>query len=293
MYVNILRYRHGRYLWWALALVAVCVGLYMSQDVALPRGGSSWQGYVLGSVAALLVLWLAWMGIRKRSYQASRGTLQGWVSAHIYLGLALPPVALMHSAFQFGLNVHTLTLLLLLGVVLSGVYGLYAYLRLPPAMVENRDNQSFDERLAELDRLDKLGLELAADCDESVQALVSSAIERSAIGGGLLDQLLARDRSQVLLPADDGVRPLAGNPGQRRVIDFLVAKLPDTSKPGEAERLRALLAVSSRRGELLQRLRRELALQSRLRIWLAFHVPLTVALLGALAVHVLTVFFYW
>lgn len=296
LYINILRYAGRRYLRWALILVAASAFLYLDQDPGLPRNGGSWQGYVLGTMGALLILWLSWLGIRKRSYRSNRGTVEGWVSAHVYFGLALLVVATLHGAFQFGANVHTLAYALMVGVILSGLYGLYAYLRFPSLMVENRAGQSFDERLRELDRLEKSGIETAAQCDESVNAVVNSAIDRTAVGGGFRDQLLSRDRSRVALPGTgrkEGKTVVTANREQQAVVDYLVQKIPDTSKRGEAERLRELLYVFGRRAEILRRLRRELSLQLRLKLWLCFHVPLTVALLLALAVHVFTVFFYW
>lgn len=296
MYVNILKYRQRRYLWWALVLLLASIALYFSQPATLPRNGGSWQGYVLGGLGLVLILWLAWLGIRKRAYRNQRGTLEGWVSAHVYLGLlALPVAATLHSAFQVGVNVHTLAYLLMWGVVLSGLYGLYAYLRFPSALVGNRGNLAFEERLHELERLDKSCLEIAGRCDETIRALVGSAIDRTAIGGGLFDQLWARDRSRVLVPGSGGgeASVLATNKGQQTVIDFLVKKIPDTSKRGEAEHLQELLAQFGRRDETLRRLRREIALQLRLKLWLCFHIPLTVALLLALTAHVVTVFFYW
>lgn len=277
-------------------MVAASAALYLSQPPALPRNGGSWQGYTLGGLGLLLILWLSWLGIRKRSYRSNRGTLQGWVSAHVYLGLALPVVATLHGAFQFGTNVHTLAYALMIGVILSGLYGLYSYLRFPALMVRNRGDRSLDQRLQELDSLDKEGLETGAQCDESVHAVVDSALERTAVGGGFWDQLLARDRSRVALPGTgkrEGQTVLAANRGQQAVVDHLVQKIPDTSKRGEAERLRRLLYVFGRRAEILHRLRRELSLQLRLKLWLCFHIPLTVALLAALTAHVFTVFFYW
>lgn len=296
MYVNILKYRQRRYLWWAVILLIASVAVYLSQDAALPPNGGSWQGYVLGTLGLLLIVWLAWLGIRKRSYRSQRGTLEGWVSAHVYLGLlVLPVAATLHAAFQFGYNLHTLAYLLMWGVVLSGLYGLYAYLRFPPAMVGNRGNQAFDERLEELERIDKKCLDTAAQCDETIHGVVDSAVDRTAVGGGLLDQLLARDRSQVLVPGTQAqsASALVPNRGQQTVIDYLVAKIPDTTKRGEAQRLQELLSLFGRRNELLRRLRRELSLQLRLKLWLCFHIPLTVGLLVALTAHVVTVFFYW
>jgi len=291
MHVNILNYAGRRYLWWSLLIMAASVVVYLSQSPDLPRSGGSWQGYTLGGLGVLLILWLAWLGIRKRSYRSNAGSLQQWVSAHVYLGLTLPVVVTLHCAFQFGINVHTLAYTLLAGVFLSGLYGLYSYLRFPTLLMENRAEQPMEARLEELDRIDKAGLETAEQCDENVNAAVKSALARTAIGGGFWDQLRARDRSRVLL-SEHGSRQV-GNPDQQTIIDYLVPKIPDTSKRGEAERLRELLYVFGRRAEILQRIRRELSLQLRLKLWLCFHIPLTVGLLVALIAHVFSVFFYW
>ena len=67
-----------------------------------------------------MVLWMAWYGVRKRRYRASSTSLQGWLSAHVYLGLAAIVIATLHSGLELGLNLHTLTYVLMLVVVLSG-----------------------------------------------------------------------------------------------------------------------------------------------------------------------------
>jgi len=292
MYSNVLNYRGKRYLWLALGLLLVSVLLYLSQRPTLPPNGGSWQGYVLGSIALTRILWLSWLGIRKRRYQSNLGSLQGWTSAHIYLGIVVPLIATLHGAFQFGVNVHTLAWALMCLVVLSGFYGLYAYLRHPRAMVENRANQSFDERLADLAAADEKALALGAQCDPGVDAVITSCIERSALGGGFWDQLLQRDRSTVLLPTDRGER-MSDNRNQDAVANYIADSLTRSSKAGEAQRLQQLLAIVVRRRELLCRLRREISLQLRLKLWLSIHIPATVALLAALLVHIFTVFFYW
>ena len=45
--------------------------------------------------------------------------------------------------------------------------------------------------------------------------------------------------------------------------------------------------------KLLRQLREDLRLQAGIELWLYIHVPLTAALLMALAAHILTVFLYW
>lgn len=294
MHINIINYASWRYLRWAIALIVVCSGIYLSQHPTLPRNGGSWQGYVLGSVGLLLIIWLALLGVRKRSYHSGAMNLQAWVSAHIYLGLSLIAIASLHCAFQFGINVHTLAYILMCAVIISGVIGLYGYLRYPALLVENRSNQSFDERLDALEKINEEGLGIATQCDADIQTLIKSSVERSAIGGKMLDQFFARDTSTVSLPQSSGqAELLCSNKGQQAAIDFLVAKIPNTSKAGEAERLQKLLYVLGRRQEILRRLRRELSLQLRLKLWLGLHIPLTISLIAALSVHIFSVFFYW
>jgi hypothetical protein len=51
--------------------------------------------------------------------------------------------------------------------------------------------------------------------------------------------------------------------------------------------------VLSRRQAVLRRIRTDIRLQAWLQIWLFVHIPFTVALLGALAVHIVTTYIYW
>ena len=83
MHESMLAHARRRYLWIALALVAVCIAAYAWHTSAEPPNGGTWLGYALGSLAALLVLWLTAFGIRKRSYHSSLGTVRGWLSAHV------------------------------------------------------------------------------------------------------------------------------------------------------------------------------------------------------------------
>ena len=48
-----------------------------------------------------------------------------------------------------------------------------------------------------------------------------------------------------------------------------------------------------RRQAVLRRIRRDIRLHGWLKIWLYFHVPVTIALLVALVLHILSTFVYW
>jgi hypothetical protein len=287
---GILRYRGGRYLWWALGLVAASSLLYATQGGGGQPSGDTWQGYVLGTLAAGLVVWLATLGIRKRRYASTAGTVEGWTSAHVYLGTALLVVATLHSAAQLGLNVHGVSYLLLWVVVLSGIAGMQAYLMLPRLLSRNREGGARAQMFAELLELDREARALTARCTPAVAAAITSGVERTVIGGGVFTQLFGRDRSSFL-GGESGA--LAPNPDQQALVDFVAARLPRVEKSAEAATLHEAVVVLCRRQAVLRRIRRDIKLQGWLNAWLYVHVPLTIALLVALVVHVLTTFMYW
>lgn len=305
MHQNILRFARARYLYVASILVAACLLLYFSQGSLTgsiqPANGGTWQGYTLGTIGALLIVWLSMLGIRKRRYHSTVGTVQGWTSAHVYLGTALLIIATLHCAFQFGWNIHTLAYALMTLVIVSGFYGIYAYLQYPRIAAQNRAGLSREALFAELNQLNNKGRELAQLCDAEVGAVVESAISRTVIGGGLRAQLSASDRSQILYRGEqqNAVKGKSGtnkplpNRDQQAVIDFIVKRVPRSRKSNEAESLQQLLTLLSRRQVVLRRLRKDIQLQAFMQLWLYMHVPMTIALLGAMLAHIFSVLFYW
>ncbi len=294
IYRNVMRYAGGRYLWVALLLVASSFVLYFSQGGVQPPNGGTWQGYVLGTVAALLIVWLAWLGIRKRRYAGGSGTVQGWTSAHIYLGTAVLLLATLHCALQFGWNVHTLSYVLMCGVIFSGFYGLYQYLTQPQLLARNRAGEARAGLFAELYDMDGEARRLAARCSPAVGLAVKSGVERTMLGGGMGAQLLQRDGSRFMQAGSgEAAATLLPNADQQPLVDFVAARIPRAAKRSEARNLQDLLAILVRRQSLLRQLRRDIALQGWLRVWLYVHVPMTIALIVALIVHIVTTFIYW
>lgn len=288
---GILQFRGGRFLWWAVLLIVLSTILYTTQGGSQPANGGTWQGYVLGTLGALLIAWLAMLGVRKRRYSSTLGSVAGWTSAHVYLGTALLIVATLHSAGQLGWNVHSLAYLLMFLVIVSGFYGIYTYINYPQAMTLNRSNASRAELFAELFELDNKVREVAIRAPEDINMAVTSAVERTAIGGGIYSQLLGRDQS-LFVPPSSGGKP-ASNRDQQPVIDLIAERIPRASKVAEAELLELLLEVFCRRQAVLRRIAVDIRLRGHIRAWLLIHVPLTVALLVALTVHIVTTFIYW
>ncbi len=293
---NILQYRGGRYLWWSLAIAFGSVALYFSQDSGQPRNGGTWQGYVLGTVGALLIVWFGLLGIRKRRYRSSLGSVQGWTSAHVYLGTVLLLIATLHCAGQFGWNVHTLAYALMCVVIGSGLFGMYTYLLYPRLISDVRSGKSRAALFGELFELDKRARDLARQCDADVQSAILSSIARTSLGGGVAAQLLGRDGSQFVPGSADrneAVSASLSNRDQQAAIDVVAQRIPRANKRTEVASLQSLLSVLSRRQAILRRLRRDVRLQGWLRIWLYVHVPLTAGLLAALLAHIISTFVYW
>ncbi len=301
MHDSILTHARSRYLWVSLALSAISIALYVWHDPGIAPNGGTWLGYTLGTIAALLIVWLMLFGIRKRSYSTTLGSTRGWLSAHIYLGTTLILLVLLHCGFQFGWNLHTFALVLMLIVIFSGFFGVYAYLRYPTLMTRNRESATRDAMLDEIQEIDQNALALADGIAPEIHAVVLRSIENTKLGGGVWTQLRARDGSDIAIAriraaiekreTQIGAVPPSLQAGQTIIamVDFLAGRADDK----QSEALRKLIDILSRKRSLATRVARDIQYQAVMEIWLYFHVPLSVTLLAALIGHIISVFFYW
>ncbi len=298
MHDSILTYAKSRYLWFSFALLAGSITAYLWHDPGGPPNGGTWLGYTLGTIGALLIVWLMFFGIRKRRYMNNLGTLRGWLSAHIYLGTSLILVVLLHAGFQLGWNIHTLAFILMLVVIFSGIFGVYVYLRYPNLMTRNRESATRDAMLEEVGEIDQNALALADGIDPKIHAVVLRSIEHTKLGGGVWTQLRARDGSDLALESLQQAiaarerkqeMKTAEMPTMFAMVDFLAGRATD--KQGEA--MRKLIDLISRKKGLATKVARDMQYQAMMEIWLYIHVPLSFALLAALIAHIVSSFFYW
>ena len=291
MYSDLLTWRRYRYLKMGAALLLVSVLIFMFQGVEYgqPANGGTWPGYILGTLGAVMIVWLSMLGIRKRSYRSKTGTVQGWTSAHIYVGTALLIVGTLHSAAQMGWNIHTLAWALMVIVIVSGFVGTYAYLHLPQRMITNRENRSRDSWLQELSDVDDAIRSNSQRCDADLQVQLVSALDATRLGGSFWRHLRGID-SSVLQPA---VGQVANNQDQGFLLSLLSQRVPNARERREAELLNDLLSLVARRRVILAVLRRDARSDLWLKLWLVVHVPTTIALLLALTLHIVSVFLYW
>jgi hypothetical protein len=278
--------------------MSVSLATYLWHDPGGPPNGGTWLGYTLGTISALLIVWLMLFGIRKRNYVTSPGTLRGWLSAHIYLGTSLILLVLLHAGFQLPWNLHTFTFVLMLVVIFSGFFGMYVYLRYPTLMTRNRESATRDAMLDEIGDIDQNALALADGIDPKIHAIVLRSIENTKLGGSVWTQLRARDGSDLALTslqasveAREKMRetPTVDRPTMFAMVDFLAGQAVDK----QSEALRRLIDMISRKKRLATRVARDIQYQAMMEIWLYIHVPISFALVAALIAHIVSSFFYW
>ena len=292
MHESILAFHKRRYLWMSLLISALAIVAYWLNDPQEPANGGTPLGYALGTIGALMILWFTFFGIRKRRYSSTLGTVQGWLSAHVYLGIALVIIVLLHAGFQFGLNVHTLALVLMVLVIASGLYGVVIYIRYPERLSQNRDGANRSELFDQVVDIDRRSRRIAEKLPEEFRELVSTGISRTLLGGSVWARLRGKDQSQVVLKSSGGSEVVA-NAGQEAALDWLAEQQSRSSDPEAVATIGELSALIRNKRKLLRTLTEEMRLQATIEVWLYAHVPLTAGLLVALAVHIITVFMYW
>ena len=271
-----LRHRNFRWLKIALTLSLIVIFGYALIDVEPRHNGGSWYGYTLGTIGALLILWLTVLGVRKRAMTPGRWSLKAWTSAHVYLGLSLIVIATLHAGFQFGWNVHTLAYGLMMLVILSGMFGIFVYATLPVALSNNREEVTQPQMLDAIRAIDRQLHDAAQPLAHEQAALVQACLDDDPFGGGIVRRLSGRYPHCATRLAQSQIRRVTG-------------LHPDTG----ADPLERVDALLERKEAMLARLRRHLQLKALLEVWLYIHVPVTFALIAALSAHIISVFFYW
>jgi hypothetical protein len=270
--------RHGGFLFAKASVVmcVICIAAYFLQGAHTRPSGGTALGYLLGILGAGLIVWLALLGVRKRAVSDGHYSLKAWVSAHVYLGLSLIVVATLHTGFQFGWNVHTLAYGLMLLVIASGGVGVWAYVRLPKMLSDNRGEITRKQMLAQIHALDEQIHEAAQPLQRAEADIVRLSLEDTDIGGGFWRRLFGA----------------YGDCANARALERLGPAVRLTTGP-EATALRKAADLMQRKADALALARRQMHITALLEAWLFIHVPATFALLAALSVHVVSVFLYW
>lgn len=300
---NILEFKQFRYAGAATVVIALAVAVYLAAYQDGGAHGGTLLGYLFGTLAAIIVAGQIVYGIRRRitpkltelrrpaspsptaenrrrqanPAQRQGAALQGWLSAHVYVGIAGLVLATLHTGFQTGWNVHTLAYVLMVAVAASGIYGVYAYLRFPRLMTANMGGMdTLETILLKIEDLDKLASIKSLQFSDDICEIVHKAREETRIGGNVFQQLIPHRAS---CPTAQAVR-----------------KLHAMGKGLKGEQLKSfneLYSVMVHKETLVTRARNEVMFRARLELWLYFHAPLALALATALIAHIVSIFFYW
>lgn len=257
----------------ALLLLALTATFIPYARSEFPHGGST-MGIAYGIAGYLLILLLAYFGIRKRSYRSTFGTLEQWLQSHIYLGVLVMVILLFHAGGRYNDKVAVATLILVAIVVASGILGAILYVTVPRMLTEVESNLTVPELSEQLNQLARNMARIASARSAPFQRIFEELLRESepgALAGWRLLLAFGRRKKQ---DQGDWAR--------------LIALVPKE----EQEELRQMLVVSRQRKELLLRLVYQQRYKNVLEFWLYIHVPFTVALLVMSVVHIVAVFYY-
>ena len=275
-----LQHKNFRWLKIATVLCLTCLVSYFLIDVQPRHNGGSWYGYTLGTIGALLILWLTCLGLRKRAITPGGWSLKAWTSAHVYLGLSLIVIGTLHTGFQLGWNVHTLAWSLMMIVIISGIVGIYFYATLPDNLSSNRadaDGAVTEKMMIEqLRSLDRQLHDAGQPLDPSQAALVQASLEQDPFAANFFQRITNSYAGCETRAAIAELRRMRAY--QPRMCDDPLDKVD---------------GLLQRKESTLARLRKHLQIKALLQVWLYVHVPMTFALLAALSAHIFSVFFYW
>ncbi len=268
---NIINYKNFRWFWINLFFFSTLLVFYLLDHPLAGRRGDTFLGYVYGILATLGIIFLMWFGVRKRSYASTAGTLVGWLSAHVWIGLSLVLIVPLHSAFQFGMNVHTLAYGFMLVTIFSGMWGAFNYIQYPPQIISNRGGNTARNLLTQI-RINEGNLRrLEHDGSNQLINFIRA-----------IDLPIETKLRQIVLPSKTV---------QLQVDGHLKKMLLDLSNEEQEIGLKAM-DIAKEKTRLFDDYRDEVGAHFWLKVWLFFHIPLSFGLLATLAIHIFSVLYY-
>lgn len=285
-------------------------------------GGSSPPGFTFGILGGLLCLFEFALWGRKKLRTWRIGRAQTWMVAHIWLGLLSVPLLVYHCGFRWGGPLSAALMALFLIVIASGIWGLVLQQIIPRKMLSEIPAETIHSQV------DLVARNLTQEANRLIRATCGPAPGQTAVDDDFDDEeddgtvnhltvgavrTVGDVRGKVL----ETKAPAAAIPGaeplraiyQQKIAPYILeggkkshSPLARTSDSNSFFRdLRSRFdpaahdAINVLEGFCNQR--RQLDLQGRLHVWLhgwlLVHLPLSMALIALMFIHVYVALKFW
>ena len=275
----------------ALWYLGVAIGLVTRAPGAALFGytnGTTTIGYYAGVAGFAVIIFemLFWPRKYLRGYRLGRARL--WLKLHIWLGLAVLPLAIIHSGFAYGGLLTGVIMMLFYAVIASGVWGLGLQQIIPQKLLDDIPQETIATERGVVIR------SLLSEARGMVDRL--NVLEVDTASGGIIapsvhyrsKQFSDFFRDQVvpyLEAPGTGPGVLASRSRSARLFDDIRSRAQEPLA-GVAKRMEAIC-------ETRRQLDRQYNLYWWLHSWLCVHLPLSIALTGLLIVHVVYALKFW
>lgn len=326
----------GYHVPWVVVTAVVLAGsiawyIAASRGAGALVGGGSLVGLVTGVIAGAIIAFEMLLWPRKWLRRLRLIPAKFWMVGHIWLGLLVLPMAILHSGFHLGGLLPTLLMTLLVLVYISGLYGLVLQQLLPRWMLRNVQAETITSQIDvvaeqtdnDLRRLlvsvcgsDAVGRSEEAD-DASAEADASRSPGAQSSGGGAATVVIGTVRkvgsisgrslqTRTLRLDREDAAPLWT--AYRQLRPYLLHGAAREKEFAEPRRVDALLgrlrgSVTADGQMIVDAIeqacdqRRQFDIQRRaqrwLHAWIPVHVILSVAVTILLAAHIYTALRYW
>lgn len=227
---------------------------------------------VYGILCAAAMLFLTLYVLRENIYRYRLGSRNEWLQAHTYIGIISIVIIFMHFSFKptgaFSIFLSVLFFL----TILSGIAGSIIYRTIPPALSKyGRPVKTDDELIHNIDSLINEAAAVVTNASAEFKAVYEKKIRDLMEATGTRWGYLLLEEKELL--------------NKRRM---LIEGCRDNVHPVDIHDLEIL-------GSILIEKEKNSFMQAKLKLqkaWLTLHMPLSLALLTAAVIHVITVIYY-
>jgi len=258
--------------WAFIIALSICIAVYLLNTLLSEAHPYTIWGIGYGIAATLLMVGAAMWAVRRRTMSIAPSRSQNWVQFHVYGGTLFFLLVLMHTGFHIPSGTLAWCLVGLTTLVaLSGIVGVILQKTIPRILTSGLSIEVHFQRIPELiQEVQKKSEELVQTCPDSVRDFFKKELAGSFSG--------PQFRPIYFIDITGGIQ------SRMKQFDYLRRFL----SPEEKEKLGQLQALYKSKLEMDA----HYTLQKILKIWLFFHIPVSLILLILVGLHLYAVLFY-